>query len=117
MKRGRNQSTINTKKDKRPIINVQKLLTTGVIGVIFTNSLSTIMAEFGNNHTKNPKTRKIRQLMNKRKGNLTLCWVPGHAGITGNEEESIPNDEKFPPEDSTDGLRRKWRAADKMVGS
>jgi ribonuclease HI len=40
--------------------------------------------------------------MDKRKGNVTLCWVPGHAGTTGNEEadeeakraleESIPND-------------------------
>jgi ribonuclease HI len=26
------------------------------------------------------------QLMDKRKGNFTLCWVPGHAGITENEE-------------------------------
>jgi ribonuclease HI len=24
--------------------------------------------------------------MDKRKGNVTLCWVLGHAGITGNEE-------------------------------
>jgi ribonuclease HI len=41
--------------------------------------------------------------MDKRKGNETLCWVPGHAAITRNEEaneeakraveESIPNDE------------------------
>jgi ribonuclease HI len=62
-----------------------------------------------NNHTKNPKIRKIRQLMDKRKGNVTLCWLPGHAGITGNEEaneeakraleESISNDEKYPPKD------------------
>jgi ribonuclease HI len=54
-------------------------------------------------------TRKIRRLMDKRKGNVTLCWVPGHAGVTENEEvhevlkrdieESIPNDEKYPPED------------------
>jgi ribonuclease HI len=44
------------------------------------------MAESGNTNTKNPKTRKIRQLVDKRKGNLTLCWVQGNAGITGNEE-------------------------------
>jgi ribonuclease HI len=47
--------------------------------------------------------------MDKRKENVTLCWVPGHPGITGNEEadeeakraieESITNDEKYPPED------------------
>jgi ribonuclease HI len=75
-------------------------------GVIFIDSLSTIMAASGNNHTKNPKTRNIRQRIDKRKGNVTLCWVPGHAGITGNEEadeeaqraleESISNDEKNP---------------------
>jgi ribonuclease HI len=43
------------------------------------------------------------------KGNVTLCCVPGHAQITGNEkadeeakralEESISNNEKYPPED------------------
>jgi ribonuclease HI len=68
-----------------------------------------MMTAFRNNHTKNPKTRKIRQFMDKRKGNVTRCWVPRHAGITGNEEadeeekraleESIVNDEKYPPED------------------
>jgi hypothetical protein len=45
-----------------------------------------MMAASGNNRMKNPKTRKIGQLMDKRKGNLTLCWVPGHVGTTGNEE-------------------------------
>jgi ribonuclease HI len=45
-----------------------------------------MMAASGNNHMKNPKTRKFRQLMDKQKGNITLCWVPGHAGITRNEE-------------------------------
>jgi hypothetical protein len=34
--RGRNRSEINTKKDKRTIINIQ-LPTTGVTGVIFTD--------------------------------------------------------------------------------
>jgi hypothetical protein len=47
--------------------------------------------------------------MDKRKRNVTLCWVPEHAGITGNEEadeeakqalaESVLNDEMYPPED------------------
>jgi ribonuclease HI len=65
-----------------------------------------MMATSGNNPTKNPKTRKIRQLMDKRKANVTLCWMSEHAGITGNEQvdekaldESIPNYEKYPPED------------------
>jgi ribonuclease HI len=44
------------------------------------------MAASVNDHMKNLKTKKIRQLMDKRKGNVTLCWVPGHVGITGNEE-------------------------------
>jgi ribonuclease HI len=88
---------------------IQKLPTTGVREVIFTDSLSTMRATSGNNHTKILKTRKIRQLMDKQKGNVTLCWVPGHAGITGNEEvneeakraleELITNDKKYPLED------------------
>jgi ribonuclease HI len=60
------------------------------------------MAASGNNRTKNPNTGKIEQLMDKRKENVTLCQVPGHAGITGNKEadekakralkKSIPKD-------------------------
>jgi ribonuclease HI len=65
---------------------IQKLPTTGVRGVIFTDLLSTIIAESRDINTKNPKTRKIMQLVDKQKGNLTLCWVQGNAGITGNEE-------------------------------
>jgi ribonuclease HI len=88
---------------------MQKLPTTEVRGMIFTDSLSTMMAASGNNPTKNPKTRKIKQLMDKRKRNVTLCWLPTHAGITETKEvdkeakraheESISSDEKYPPED------------------
>jgi hypothetical protein len=71
---------------------IQKLPTTGVRGVICTDLLSTMMAESGKNHTKK------------------LCWLLGYVGITGNKEmdevakgalvESIPNEGKYPPEDS-----------------
>jgi hypothetical protein len=64
--------------------------------------------------------------MDKRKGNETLCCVPGHPGITGNEEadeeakraleETISNDEKYPPEYFADALKRKWWAVDKEGG-
>jgi hypothetical protein len=82
----RNQSSIFSAKQEAIIGAIQKLPTAGVREVIFTDSLSTMMVASGNNHTKNPKARKIRQLMDKRKGNVTLCWVPRHFGITGNEE-------------------------------
>jgi hypothetical protein len=37
---------------------IQKLPKTGVRGVIFPDSLSTMMAASGNNKTKNPKDQK-----------------------------------------------------------
>jgi hypothetical protein len=33
--------------------------------------------------------------MDKRKGNVTLCWVPGYAGITGNKE--VDEEDKLNP--------------------
>jgi hypothetical protein len=68
--------------------------------------------------------------MDKRKGNVTLCWVPGHAGITKNEEadeevnraleESIPDDEKYPPEDlsgwiTTDSRQTRWEEGENAM--
>jgi hypothetical protein len=59
--------------------------------------------------------------MDKRKGNVTLCLVPGHAeNEVADEEakralkESNANDKKYAPEDLT--VREKWRAADKECG-
>jgi hypothetical protein len=59
--------------------------------------------------------------MDKRKRNVTLYWVPGHAEIIGNEEadeeakraleEPISNDEKYPPEDLNGRIKTE------MVGS
>jgi ribonuclease HI len=40
--------------------------------------------------------------MDKRKGNVTLCWVPGHAGITVTEEADEEAKRKVP----TRGLKR-----------
>jgi ribonuclease HI len=53
--------------------------------VIITDSLSTLTAINGNNHTKNPKTIKLREMDINIK-QITLLWVPGHIGIAGNEQ-------------------------------
>jgi hypothetical protein len=67
-------STRRRIRDQSSIFSaIQKLPTTVIREVIFTNSLRTTMAASENNHTKNSKTRKIRQLMDKRKGIVTLC--------------------------------------------
>jgi hypothetical protein len=60
------QSSIFSAKQEAIIGALQKLPTSGIRGVIFTDSLSTMMAASGNNHTKNPKTKKIRQWMNEK---------------------------------------------------
>jgi hypothetical protein len=85
-----------------------------------------MMAASVSNHTKNPKFIKIWQLIDKQKGNLTLCWVIRHAGITGHEEadkeakraleESISNDEKYPPWIKTAGSReRRWEEGENAM--
>jgi hypothetical protein len=88
-RRIRDQSSLISAEQEAIIGAIQKLPTTGVRGVIFTDSLSTMMAASGNNHTKNC------QLMDKRKGNVTLCWEIAKQAL----KESIPNDEKYPPDD------------------
>jgi ribonuclease HI len=115
-RRIRDQSSIFSSEQEAIIDAIQKLPATGVRGGMFTDSLSTMMAASGYNHTKNPKTRKIRQLMDTRIGIVTLCWVPGHAGITVNQEvdeeakraleESISNDENYPPEDLSGWIKK-----------
>jgi hypothetical protein len=80
-----------------------------------------MMATSGNNQTKNPKTRKIKQLMDKRKRNVTQFWVPGHAKRA--LEESISNDKNYPPEDLGEciktemaGIRqRRWKEGEKPM--
>jgi hypothetical protein len=54
--------------------------------VIITDSLSTLSN--GNNHTKSPKTIKLREMMDKLKKQITLLWIPGpgHMSIPGNAQ-------------------------------
>jgi hypothetical protein len=64
--------------------------------------------------------------MDKRKGNVSLCWVPGHAGITRNEkadveakralEESISNDEKYPPKNLSGWIKMEMVRSRKKRG-
>jgi ribonuclease HI len=77
--------------------------------VIITDSLSTLTAFNGNNHTKNPKTIKLREMMDRNRKQITLLWVPRHMGIPGNKQadeeakaaldDDIQQNEEYPPKD------------------
>jgi ribonuclease HI len=79
--------------------------------------LSTMMTVSDRKQTKNPKTQTIRKLMDQQGGKITLLWVPGYVGITGNENvdtaakeaqnERIQSTEKYPPQDLIKWIERK----------
>jgi ribonuclease HI len=81
--------------------------------VKISDSLSTMMAINGKNHTKNPKTIKLREMMYRLKKQITLLWVPGHMGIPENEQadeeakaaldEDIQQNEEYPQKISKNG--------------
>ena len=57
--------------------------------IIFTDSLSALQAlENGESGDKvlSKLTMKIDQLMSKHKIQVVLQWIPGHAGVEGNEK-------------------------------
>jgi ribonuclease HI len=51
--------------------------------VIAMDSLSTMMAVKGMRWTKNPKARRIRELLDQEKGRVEL--IPSHSGVTRQE--------------------------------
>jgi ribonuclease HI len=53
--------------------------------VIATDSLSTMMVIEGTRWTKNPNTRRIRDLLDQEKGWGRLMWIPSHSGATGDK--------------------------------
>jgi hypothetical protein len=74
-----------------------------------------MMAVGGTRWTKNPNTRRIRELLDKEKGRVKLMWIPSHLGITGNEradeaaknalEEDINDRELYPPQDLSNWMK------------
>lgn len=51
--------------------------------VIFSDSAS-VLAAIEGGHSTHPLIQQIEIIMKEK--NVTLCWVPGHVGIAGNEE-------------------------------
>jgi ribonuclease HI len=66
--------------------------------------------------TKNPKTRRMRELLDQEKGRVKLKWIPSYSGITGNEkadevaknalEEDINDQELYPPQDLINWMKK-----------
>jgi ribonuclease HI len=83
--------------------------------VIITDSLSTLTAIKRNNHTKNPKTIKLREMMDRLKKQITFLWIPGHMGIPGNEQadektkaaldDDLEQNEEYPPKELENCLK------------
>jgi ribonuclease HI len=81
--------------------------------VIIIDSQSTLTAIKGNNYTKNPKTIKLRGMMDRLKKQITLMWVPGHTSIPRNEQaikeakaaldDDMEQNEEYPPNDLKTG--------------
>jgi hypothetical protein len=62
---------------------------------------------------KNPKTRRIRELLDQEKGRVKLMWITNNSGITRNErtgehalEKDINDQELYPPQDLINWLEK-----------
>lgn len=79
--------------------------------VIFTDSLSVLQAINNRNQIRSPIIRLIQNELTYTNKHITLCWIPSHVGITGNEFADkaardsnlcpINNSYKIPPKDIT----------------
>ena len=87
---------------------------------IYSDSLSAIQAI--QNQAKNRLILEIREIipqLTKRKIKVTLCWIPGHVGISGNEEAdklakeatnlNSASTQELPPSDIKPIIKQKLR--------
>jgi ribonuclease HI len=85
----RSQNTIYSAEQEAIIKAIGTTRKSNKKRVILTDSLSTMMATERNGDTKNPKTRILRKMIDEEGAKVSLVWVPGHKGITGNEMADI----------------------------
>jgi ribonuclease HI len=101
----RSQSSIYSAEQQAIITALENTTQTSKPTAISNDSLSTLLTASGNRWTRNPNTRNIRKLIDDSGNQISLIWVPSHAGITGNEAakdaltEEIYNRESYPPQD------------------
>jgi hypothetical protein len=108
-KRIRPQNTIFSAEQDATLSTIYATMGDPERKLIATNSLSTLIAASDKKVTKNPKTRKIRKLLEQEGDKNTLLWVPSHVGIPRNEkadkaakealDEQLDRTEEYPPQD------------------
>jgi ribonuclease HI len=121
------QNTVNSTEQEAIIKAISMTEGTQHDKVIITDSMSTLTAIQGNNHTRNPKTKKLREMIDRLKKRITLLWVPGHMSIPGNEkadeeakaalEDDLNQNEEYPPKDlenwikteTTQNIKEQWK--------
>jgi hypothetical protein len=75
-----------------------------------------MVAVEGTKWTKNPKTRRIRELLDQEKERVKLLWILSYSRNTGNKradeaaknalEEDINDQELYPPQDLINWIRK-----------
>jgi ribonuclease HI len=112
----KNSHTTIFSAEQEAIIKAIYISKGNITTVIATDSLSTMMAVEATRWTKNPKTRRIRELLDQEKGRVKLMWIPSHSGVMGNKradeaarnalEEDINNRELYPPRDLFNWMKK-----------
>jgi hypothetical protein len=77
-KRMRSQSSIYSAEQQAIITAMKSTTPTNKPTITAMDSLSSLLAAFGNRWTRNAKKRNFRRLLDNSRSHIKLIWVPSH---------------------------------------